>query len=475
MTESEPPSHQNIVLKDLSTIKTEKVDENFTVENETLANKGSAATQSIPSLNNHYQSIVVKTEKIDQDLPKSENPSPMTRENKNSSATPPKIIQIKSCLPLNAGAPIRLMAPGASVMFPNRMISPSLIRPMIVRCVNKEGVPIRLPINLLRNAIVVRPSRLIRPGESLLRAPLLRPPISTCVPKAQPQPKPEVLNIPKTEIISRTNDKENFEDTVLAVEWLDTRDCVRKLAQNIHIIDSRANEPGFRSRHPFTCPSLETFASWNIGKQRSCEWLRARAIRELLSKCKIKQKEPLWSVKVILRWCRHHGYSPMTNNPIKPKPGTTASFDSTVTACQLKSLDNPDESDCVIDIESLPTGTRVPACSRVSETIILNSDDPDLTQWITQQLKKFGYQLSPEVCGDALVNFTSILFTRLWKSFADDLLRRSLSESWARQSGSNPDEITLADAFRAIVHRPEFDLFTNAGLCLPTDSTRSIN
>lgn len=445
-----------IALRDLATIKIEKEE----ILEETKKE------EVLPII----QPNIVKVENVAKETPK----TPVGALKAHPGGASPKVVPIKS-LQLNAGA--RLLAPG-TVGFPSRIVAPSLIRPMIVRCVNKEGVPIRLPLNLLRNAVVIRPSRVIRPGESLLRppkpgesllrAPLLRAsvPLSSILklntkPEAPP-PKPEVVK----------TDEEDFEESLLSAEWLSTRDCVRRIVQHVKIIDSRASDASFRSRHPFTCSSHETFSSWNIGKQRSCEWMRAKAVHELLSKCKIKEKD-LWSVKTILRWCRHHGYSPMTANPIKAKPSATTTFPSTVSVCQVK--EDPVESDCVVDVENVPSTNQHHTPRKANEVVTLNSEDPDLTLWITQQLKKFGYQLSPELCDTSLVNFTSIMFTQLWKSLADDLLRRSLREAWARQNGANPDEITLSDAFQAVVHRPEFDLFTSAGLSLPNDTSRSVN
>jgi hypothetical protein len=63
-----------------------------------------------------------------------------------------------------------------------------------------------------------------------------------------------------------------------------------------------------------------------------------------------------------------------------------------------------------------------------------------------------------------LIPFSRVLLSCVWRGITEDLLRRSLSESWLRTQGAKPDEISWIDTYRAISNRPQFDIFTNAGM-----------
>ncbi|KAL0268369.1 UNVERIFIED_CONTAM: hypothetical protein PYX00_010341 [Menopon gallinae] len=79
------------------------------------------------------------------------------------------------------------------------------------------------------------------------------------------------------------------------------------------IITELALDPTYKHVHPYSCPSEEEFCQYNVGKQRSAEWFRAKAIQKILVSLKpvIPIEEEIWTTKQILMWSRFHGYSPI--------------------------------------------------------------------------------------------------------------------------------------------------------------------
>jgi hypothetical protein len=63
-----------------------------------------------------------------------------------------------------------------------------------------------------------------------------------------------------------------------------------------------------------------------------------------------------------------------------------------------------------------------------------------------------------------LAPLSRILFSKIWKGVAIDIIRRSLSVCWKRNEGHSPEEIAIDDTFFAVTQRPEFDFLTNIGL-----------
>ena len=111
-------------------------------------------------------------------------------------------------------------------------------------------------------------------------------------------------------------------------------------------------------------------------------------------------------------------------------------------------------------------GVKKPSSSFQNRLDLLPFDDPDneFTNWIADSIEKLGFKLGAEFFEESYAPFSRILFSKLWKGVANDILRRSLRECWKRTEGLKPDEIVLDDTFLAVTRRPEFDCLTNTGL-----------
>ena len=127
--------------------------------------------------------------------------------------------------------------------------------------------------------------------------------------------------------------------------------------------------------------------------------------------------------------------------------------------------------DAAIDVESLDPSTRkvsgASGSSPPSGKVMLSIDDVadvELTAYTTEAIEKLGFKLGAQVLDDHVISLSRILFSHLWKKVGEDLIRRSLSESWRRSKGAKPETISLSDVFEAVQRRPEFDLLTDDGL-----------
>ncbi|XP_057375564.1 YEATS domain-containing protein 2-like isoform X2 [Daphnia carinata] len=370
------------------------------------------------------------------------------------------------------------------------------VKPVLVRCFNKNGKTFKLPLALLRNAFILQPYRLAKAGESLLRSTISNSAITTDLPAeiVQPVLGKVISATPRSQIIPKVDPNrrdrigletkfnnerkscEAFFDQICTSAWSSVRDCVRVLARKLSLISPKAEDPVYRSLHPYTSPSLEIFISWNVGKRRSAEWTRAKLIRRTLLKCSFASDENTWTTKVIMNWCRRQGYSPMccwsqtssTFTKCQPFVPPALSPDEIVTLSKTQ-FDNSQlssEDEVTVEVESLieldgasSSTTHFPKAS-----FLLNDPDPRLTSWIVDSIEKHGFKLGSDLCEDFLIPLSRVLLSHIWREVAEDLLRRSLSQTWQRTRGAIPDEISLIDTYTAISHRPQFDILTNVGL-----------
>lgn len=394
---------------------------------------------------------------------------------------------------------------------------------VFVKCLNKNGTLINVPLALLRNAVVIKPQCPSKLGESLVTQPsysLLRfasignainhqestvvqqhaqktLPTSESFPlKSMPpnclSPNPVVPDplaqrgrcYPEIDVtIERRSFHQLLED-VQSTEWRCIRDCVRLLAKHLPLIDENATH---RSFLPFSAPTLDGFAAWNIGKQRSAEWMRSKLIQQILQSCRFVNRETTWTTKKIMMWCRRQGYSPLSCWPghgqlIETHGSTSTSRSSplyaalpiTLCAINLEPKLSPCEDDIVVDIELIDSDSfHKPSRTAFlpsRKSLPLEDQDSALTVWIADSIEQFGFKLGSEVHHDSFVPIARLLMSHIWKGFADDLVRRSLRESWSRNNGQKPDIISLSDVFHVFRRRPEFDMFTNLGLGINTNS-----
>ncbi|XP_026275146.1 YEATS domain-containing protein 2 [Frankliniella occidentalis] len=280
--------------------------------------------------------------------------------------------------------------------------------------------------------------------------------------------------------------------------------AVRWMVKSLPLINREAKNLEFKILHPYCAPDEKTFCSWNIGKQRACEWQRAKTVRLLLKEMGWDLQN-LWTTREIILWARFHGYTPGLPVLKNLQPGDThcdgncanpmaaicsygkistveesldilqkpSSFANAYQPPEIVSLS--DESDEEVDIIS---NTSTPSKVKVKQEIenISNLDklekmplDPSLHSlgdMVTRSLNSIGIHLSSqEVAPGVQYPAAQRMLIQAVQSLAEDLARRAFSEAWGKDNFTRqPGSLETSNICSAICHRPEFDIFTCAGL-----------
>lgn len=280
--------------------------------------------------------------------------------------------------------------------------------------------------------------------------------------------------------------------------------AVRWMVKSLPLINREAKNLEFKILHPYCAPDEKTFCSWNIGKQRACEWQRAKTVRLLLKEMGWDLQN-LWTTREIILWARFHGYTPGLPVLKNLQPGDThcdgncanpmaaicsygkistveesldilqkpSSFANANQPPEIVSLS--DESDEEVDIIS---NTSTPSKVKVKQEIenISNLDklekmplDPSLHSlgdMVTRSLNSIGIHLSSqEVAPGVQYPAAQRMLIQAVQSLAEDLARRAFSEAWGKDNFTRqPGSLETSNICSAICHRPEFDIFTCAGL-----------
>ncbi|XP_034257093.1 YEATS domain-containing protein 2 [Thrips palmi] len=278
--------------------------------------------------------------------------------------------------------------------------------------------------------------------------------------------------------------------------------AVRWMIRNLPLINSEAKHPEFKILHPYSAPNEEIFCSWNIGKQRACEWLRAKIARSLLRDAGWDLQN-VWTTREIVLWARFHGYTPGLSVADKPQPrdsscggdcvnpiaticayGEIAAVEEWLTAqerssslssaSRISDVTGPsDESEEEIDIVSSgsPLQTKIKQEPGVLHTHKETDEMPlephlhSIGDIVLKSLKRLGLRVSSEEIVPG-VHYPAAhrMLIQAVQSLAEDLSRRAFSEAWGRDISRRPRNVEPSNVCSALCHRPEFDLFTCAGL-----------
>lgn len=264
-----------------------------------------------------------------------------------------------------------------------------------------------------------------------------------------------------------------------AIRWVNPEDCVRQLARTYKLIDPRAADDGvYRSIRPFSCGCLQDFGAWNVGKQRSAEWSRAKLIHLTMQQCSFvnpSKNGDEWTVRRIMKWCRYYGYSPSTSWTAKGVEDVDRKEAIPSTYSMMAPIPETGNNDDDIEVDVELVDSAVPkqrslAPDALHQRIFLSEENLSLNTWIVQSIEAIGFKLRDEVDpglgSNYFVPYGRQVMSQVWSSFLDDLVRRSYNEAWKRCSGGRPETITVLDVVNAIRRRPEFDLLTNDGLAV---------
>lgn len=278
--------------------------------------------------------------------------------------------------------------------------------------------------------------------------------------------------------------------------------AVRWMIRNLPLINSEAKHPEFKILHPYSASSEEVFCSWNIGKQRACEWLRAKTVRLVLRDAGWDLQN-VWTTREIVLWARFHGYTPgllfeekhqprstscggNCTNPIRTicEYGQIEAVEEWLTSHEKSSslsstshisdaISLSDESEEEIDIISScsPSQAKVKqepssACThKLSDEMPLEAHLHLIGDLVMKSLKRFGHRISSEeLVPGVLYPAAHRMLIQAVQSLAEDLSRRAYAEAWGKDISRRPRNVETSNVCSALCHRPEFDLFTCAGL-----------
>lgn len=262
-----------------------------------------------------------------------------------------------------------------------------------------------------------------------------------------------------------------------SIELFEIPSFLRFVIARLPLVTEHATDPEYRKLHPYSCTSETEYFRFSVAKQRAMEWQRAKVARELLKKRMAENGEELWSIKEIVVWARHHGYTPVDRHtPVQESSKSNHSCFTSITEPQqfikwkesnpTNSTDpgDVDSSVNIVDIES--DRERDESNERRLEVLGMEKKLEPLYEFVSTTSRQIGLKLQPEeIVPNIAYCAAARLIMRAVECLVDDLLRSSLAKAWERREYSGcPNVIRLDDVRHAIRHRDEFSLFTNSGL-----------
>ncbi|XP_059165902.1 YEATS domain-containing protein 2-like [Physella acuta] len=259
-----------------------------------------------------------------------------------------------------------------------------------------------------------------------------------------------------------------------------------KVACRLHpLIQAGVN----RLTHPYCAESLEQWNSWQVGKQRACEWHRACFVNRYLQQCLGNRTdfcgERLMTTRQLVNWCRLHAFSPCVVEKKQPvrqemKPENWTSYTpvteimsklSDLTAACAGGVD--DEID-VTNSDDVPKvnlakqdkdqcplvpqdNDQCPAGKQDNDQCSLNVQWIEPTEgaiFVYDELRKRGQRLRPTELVPGVVALTAAeMVFKAMLEFTADVLRESLSVN--SQSPSCNGTLTRQDVHVALSNLPE--------------------
>ncbi|KAL3276558.1 hypothetical protein HHI36_011932 [Cryptolaemus montrouzieri] len=232
------------------------------------------------------------------------------------------------------------------------------------------------------------------------------------------------------------------------------------LFKRLPLISELARNLKYRSVYPFTACSLTEYVSWNIAKQSSAEWSRAKAIKNIIVKENIHEHQK-WSTKAVMMYGRSHGFTPKPNYSLFEK---NTSESKLINACFKSSIDlpfNPQVYNVELPVD-IVNESDVSDRKRLKLSTIDVSDPTVKLQcsYIRAEALESGVVLKNEQIDDNIVfNGAERMIFEAVKCFADHLVRRSLHHAVC-DGNYNTDigEINPLHVDMALKDRKEFDV-----------------
>ncbi|CAH0557463.1 unnamed protein product [Brassicogethes aeneus] len=199
------------------------------------------------------------------------------------------------------------------------------------------------------------------------------------------------------------------------------------LFKKLPLWSNLANNLNYKCTYPFTAPSFKDYSSYNVGKQLSAEWSRAKTIKKILRQCNFPYIEE-WNTKTILMYGRSHGFTAQTTysifkNDCSEKNLIINCFENSTSIHKNKNKNH----DVNVDILTLKQDAIKP-----NETMDpIDVSDPKLKphcSFVRQTALNSGIILkSEEIQPNVIFNGAERMLLEAVKSLADSLIRRSMS------------------------------------------------
>lgn len=259
---------------------------------------------------------------------------------------------------------------------------------------------------------------------------------------------------------------------------------------------------------PYSALTLQEFQSWPVGKRRAAEWQRAldvrRTAQRVIHKVVALWEVKIWSTKMIMKWCREHGYTPHDTDLYRV-PGRICRLcgvwylvdDTSSHHCENKPLTdvgilrNPtysvpddwvkslqdlqkskevetDEDVVIVDVTTSPRLKRRPVVKKEvkeeqqpEQRIVIPQTEG--AQFVTDEANKIGIHFrAVEVSERVFAPVTEEMISAAMKCFLFEVLHKSHKVAYDLQLTSRvPTEILPIHIYEAIRTAKRMDFLTN--------------
>ena len=299
--------------------------------------------------------------------------------------------------------------------------------------------------------------------------------------------------------------------------------CMHKIVRLVPLVGERCPSS------PFTATSVEEFYKWQVGKQRAAEWMRAKALQDLLiDQLSDDSNHVIPSTRNIVYWCRRNGYTPLD---------ATSSNHCIVCGCVMEDKgDLPFHMQCgnkwyingdyinktILNSVTKPFGIYEQLASMEQELLVKEEDhkdddmDIDVTtvthtnpinmackekntmptfvrpaaveprvpnnckpssaalRWVNQEASEVNVILQPILMDGVLAHAPTHMLYAATQKFLTELIQHSLVEECDEDGTSHKERcITPAQVYSTIGKIPTFDFLTNQYLGLSSEDFNS--
>ncbi|XP_022908957.2 uncharacterized protein [Onthophagus taurus] len=222
------------------------------------------------------------------------------------------------------------------------------------------------------------------------------------------------------------------------------------LFKKLPLVNEVAQYGNYKWMYPFTASSVAEFTNWNVAKQFSSEWARSQLIRKLVQSA---FKIPSITTKNILKFGRAHGFTfPLTYDVYPTFNQKILDYSQFKTDYEWKNLSFEEET----HIDIIGNSSNKP---KREEGILIKWTDnfKDERSFVKQTALDVGVLLKQDqIIPGVLYSTSERIIYECVKSFAEDLIRRSLCWAVTNEKFDNDSLLTPSHIIKGLHHRKEF-------------------